>query len=142
MLRVIAVVVASALTTAAFAADPVGSVGQANGKVMVSHGDQFVEVKAGDAIMAGERLMVADGGSATVQFKDGCSLPVAGNTIVTLPAASTCAGGQAIAQSLNPSRSAAVGTGGLPPGFWTFTAVFIPTVVWAVSENENQKKSP
>jgi hypothetical protein len=68
---------------------------------MLNQGKQFVPIKPGQALNAGDRLMVMQGGSAQIRFADGCDVTVEGGSMVAVPTASTCAGG-----SLNITRLA------------------------------------
>lgn len=79
------------------------------GDVMVNHGKEFVPASVGMPLESGTRVMVAEGASAEVVFNDGCSLPVRGGTMITVPSVSTCAGGNALAQNTDPAHSGALG---------------------------------
>ena len=96
--RLILLIAVVAFAGAAFAADSVGSISNVQGSVMFSHGGQFVPADKGQALPAGDRVMVAEGGSAMFVFNDGCKMPIAGGTIVTIPETSTCAGADVASQ--------------------------------------------
>jgi hypothetical protein len=66
----------------------------ANGSVMVNQGKQFVSAQSGQALAAGDRIMVMQDGSAVVRFDDGCDVTISGGSVAVLPAVSTCAGGK------------------------------------------------
>lgn len=54
----------------AFAQEVIGTL-QVDGTVMTSTGGDFVTAASGQAVQAGTRLMVADGGSASITFQNG-----------------------------------------------------------------------
>ena len=45
-----------------------------NGKIMVSRGGDFVDAQTGEALVAGNRITVCEGATATVVYGDGCSI--------------------------------------------------------------------
>ncbi len=61
---------------------------EAKGQVLVNAGTGFV-AHAGQALKAGDRIMLGPKASARVTFADGCSLPVKAG-IVTIPQMSPC----------------------------------------------------
>jgi len=94
----LAMFLAVGLVGAACAADSVGSISNTQGSVMFSKGGQFLPADKGQALNAGDRVMVTDGGSAMFVFNDGCRMPIAGGTIVTIPDSSTCNGAEVASQ--------------------------------------------
>lgn len=90
------------LSGTAFANEPVATLGQAQGTVLVSQGDQFVTATDGQALQAGDRVLVMEGGSVQLSFSDGCALPLAAGSMLDVPALSPCAGGVASVQRVGP----------------------------------------
>lgn len=134
---------ASLVTTVAFAADPVASVTKNSGQVMVSHeGGSFQPVATNQPLVPGDRVMVGEGGSVVVTFNDGCQMSVKAGTIATVPANSTCAGADVATE--NAPNGAAGGAGRTSPNFdWaTFGWVAVPTMLYVVVENEGETASP
>jgi hypothetical protein len=86
------------------------TVTSASGGVMVNQGDAFRPAQVGQVLNTGDRVMVPAGASSSLSFDDGCVLQVQPDTLITIPANSTCAGGDAMAQRVTPSGSTAVGT--------------------------------
>ena len=80
------------------------------GTVLVNQGDEFVTATEAQPLLAGDRVMVMEGGSAEITFADGCVLPLASGSLVDVPAVSTCAGTVARVQKLGPSYAQAVGS--------------------------------
>lgn len=72
MLRVAtaAALLGAASLAPAFAQDTIGTM-QVNGTVMTSTGGEFVGAASGEAIQAGERIMVGEGSSAQITFVNG-----------------------------------------------------------------------
>lgn|SRR5690606_18232016 len=104
-------VAALALAAApAFAADvPVATLSGQQGTVLVNQGEVFVTAVEGQALNPGDRVLVMAGGEATLDFTDGCQLPLAGGSLLEVPAVSTCAGQVAQVQKVGPSYAQAVG---------------------------------
>jgi hypothetical protein len=88
---------------------PVASLSTQEGTVLVNTGDAFVTATESQALNAGDRVMVMEGGTATVVFADGCVLALESGSIVDVPASSTCAGSVASVQQIGPSYAQAVG---------------------------------
>lgn len=84
-------VAALALVAApAFAADaPVATLSGQQGTVLVNQGEVFVTAVDGQALNPGDRVLVMAGGEATLAFTDGCQLPLAGGSLLEVPAVST-----------------------------------------------------
>ena len=97
------------------AAGIVASASAVNGSVQVNKGAQFQPLLTGQALGAGDRIMALSNGSATITFADGCTLAVASETLVVVPAISTCAGGEASVQAVTPGSAQAVGTPAAEP---------------------------
>lgn len=72
------------------------------GMVLVNRGEAFVSVVEGQAVQAGDRVMLLEGASAVLAFADGCELPLGAGALLEVPALSTCAGGVASVQALGP----------------------------------------
>ena len=108
-----------AVSGVALGATGSATLSSAQGSVMLNQGKQFVPIKPGQALNAGDRLMVMQGGSAQLRFADGCDVTVEGGSMVAIPTASTCAGGTLNSTRLaneappwvNPEAPAAYGTG-------------------------------
>ena len=101
-MKALAFLLAGLLSATAAAAPSVATLGRTEGVVLVNQGKQFVSAPAGQLLVAGDRVLVLQGGQASLRFSDGCVLPVASGSLLTVPAKSTCAGGVA-----NVSRVAA-----------------------------------
>lgn len=97
--------------TAALAADPVAVLGSTQGVVMVSKDKKFVSVQTGQALKAGDRVLVMQDGGATIRFNDGCELALPESSLAVIPAVSTCVGGNAEIAQLSPETAQALGLG-------------------------------
>jgi hypothetical protein len=113
MIRFSAFVAASLLATSAFAAEPaaqsVATLSGQEGTVLVNQGEQFITAADAQALQAGDRVMVMEGGSAILVFNDGCELVLGSGSLATIPAESTCDGAVASVQQIGPSYAQAVG---------------------------------
>ena len=105
----LAVVLLALAATPAFANGPVATLAQQQGTVLVNQGEVFTTAAEGQALKAGDRVMVMEGGHATLSFADGCELPLAEGSLVEMPAASPCAGAVANVQQIGPSFAQAPG---------------------------------
>lgn len=54
------------------AAQPAATLASAKGTVLINQGKQFVSAQAGQLLTAGDRVMIMQGGSASLRFADGC----------------------------------------------------------------------
>lgn len=104
MYRRIAAVAAASLILSGQAAHAAQSarITGVTGSVLVSQNGRFVPASNGAALRAGDRI-VATGGSARVIYGDGCSVAVMARSMVTIGAASPCAGGSSgVVRAANP----------------------------------------
>ncbi|WP_146910505.1 hypothetical protein [Arenimonas daejeonensis] len=97
------------MASSAFAAESVATLSSQQGTVLVNQGEEFVTAADAQALQAGDRVMVMEGGNATITFADGCAFPLASGSLVEVPAVSTCAGAVATVQQVGPSYAQAVG---------------------------------
>ena len=109
LLLAITLALLSSTANAQAQADPVASASVVTGRVQVNQGEKFLPMRPGQQLKAGDRVMAMDDSQATISFADGCTLVVEEQTIVTVPATSTCAGGIANVQGIAPAGSSAVG---------------------------------
>ena len=105
-----AAILAGLFAAPAFAADSVATLSAQQGTVLVNQGDEFVTATESQALLAGDRVMVMEGGSAEITFADGCVLPLTSGSLVDVPEISTCAGAVANVQNIGPSYAQAVGS--------------------------------
>ena len=110
MIRLSTLAAAFLLAGSAFGADSVATLSAQSGTVLVNQGEEFTTAAEGQALQAGDRVMLMEGASATVTFADGCELPLAAGSLVEVPAISTCAGAVANVQQVGPTYAQAVGS--------------------------------
>ena len=111
MLRITAAIAATLLASSAIAAEPVATLGDQTGTVLVNQGEEFTTATENQALQAGDRVMLMEGASATLTFADGCALPLEAGSLLEVPAVSTCAGAVANVQKIGPTYAQAVGSG-------------------------------
>jgi hypothetical protein len=98
------------LTSVAFAADEgAATLSSQQGTVLVNQGEEFVTASGAQVLHAGDRVMVMEGGSAEITYADGCVLPLASGSMVSVAALSTCAGEVAKVEQIGPTYAQAVG---------------------------------
>ena len=113
MKRISVLIAASLLATSAIAADNVATISSQEGTVLVNQGEEFVTAADAQALKAGDRVMVMEGGSAQITFTDGCVLPLEAGSLVSVPAVSTCVDAKvAKVERIGPSYAQAVGATG------------------------------
>jgi len=117
------------------------------GPVLVNQGAGFVPAQEGMRLKPGDRVMVQEGGSAALTFDDECRMDVQANKLVTVPSRSTCAGGVAAIQPLEPAGGAAIGgatgaTGTGNGGVLAMMAVVAAIDVAALNEDDSETVSP
>ena len=109
MIKLSTLVAATLLAGSAFAADSVATLSAQEGTVLVNQGEEFVTAAESQALMAGDRVMVMEGASATITYADGCALPLIAGTLVELPAQSPCTGAVVSLQQVGPTVAQAPG---------------------------------
>ncbi|WP_290885939.1 hypothetical protein [Arenimonas sp.] len=102
MIRTVSVLCALSAAPA-FAADATATLSAQEGTVLVNQGDDFTTANEAQALSAGDRVLVMEGGRAELTFADGCVLPLAAGSLLDVPAVSPCAGGVAGVQRVGPS---------------------------------------
>lgn len=112
MIKLSTLVAASLLAGSAFAADSVATLSAQEGTVLVNQGEEFVTATDAQALMAGDRVMLMEGASATITFADGCAMPLVAGSLVELPAQSPCTGAVVNVQQVGPTVAQAPGNDG------------------------------
>lgn len=141
MTRIIAALALSLMASTAIAADapaPVATLTSQEGTVLVNTGEEFVTAADAQALNAGDRVMVMEGGVAVITFADGCALPLAAGSLVEVPAVSTCAGTVANVQKVGPSYAQAVGSAGHvePASTWWVFGTFAAVIAYEIAEGD------
>jgi hypothetical protein len=104
---VAALISAMALSSSSFAA----TVTPEQGIVLVNRGNGYQNVTGPTNVNPGDILVVNPGGSALLAYDDGCFVPVAVGTIVTVGAKSPCA----TQGSMTPTQATGPAPQGPPP---------------------------
>lgn len=110
MIRIATTIAATLLATSALASEPVATISAQEGTVLVNQGEEFATAAEGQALQAGDRVMLMEGAVATLTFADGCALPLEAGSLVEVPAVSTCAGAVVNVQKIGPAYAQAVGS--------------------------------
>lgn len=99
----LAVAAITAIAAPAYAQEAIGTLTVQQGTIMTSNGGEFASASSGEAVQAGERIMVGEGGSASVTFANGAvvnytapgvytvQMPVAGVPVASSGGMSTAA---------------------------------------------------
>lgn len=91
------------------AASSVATLNVSNGSVLVNQGKQFVTAQPGQILAAGDRVMVMDGGNASLKYADGCVQVLGSGSLATVENASACASGVSKIAQISPVSAQAVG---------------------------------
>ena len=127
--------VAASLFAPAQAQEVIGTLTVNQGTVMTSTGGEFASATTGEAIQAGEQIMVSEGGSASVTFNNGVvtNLTTGVHTISGIPAVGAGAG--ATAGSVGTAGGASVAaTAGVIAG----TAAAVAAANEAANDGDNE----
>lgn len=110
----VSVVVSVVLAVPALAAGPMGQLKDIDGKVYVNRGEGFVPARDITELFQGDRVMVGEGGSATVNYYlADCDVMLSASSMTTIAAKAPCKGGsQTSTQGLN-SSDGSISTGGM-----------------------------
>lgn len=92
-------------TSVAFAAQPAATLASVNGSVLVNQGKQFVSAQSGQLLALGDRVMVMEGGDASLRFADGCVKTLASGSLAVVQ--STCNAASVV--RISPVSAQAVG---------------------------------
>ncbi len=113
-----AVTLTAAVVTAAFgftdllaAESPAAELKQIKGSVLVNKGETYRTAPEGTTLQVGDRLMVMDGSSMVLVYRDGCIAEFKQNQIITVEEVSTCEGGNAASVSKSPMYAEPMGAG-------------------------------
>lgn len=71
--------------------EPIGEIMRIEGSAMISQGTRYVDALEGMALRAQDRILVLEGGSALLQFTDGCQYSVRDSELLTIGVESACA---------------------------------------------------
>jgi hypothetical protein len=143
MKRLLACVVLLALSAPAFAAT--ATLTSVAGNVLVNKGERFEPAQPGLVVQTGDRIMVPADGATTLTFDDGCVLNLQPDTLVTVPATSTCKGGDLATQRVTPGNNTAVGTRpyGEDSWFgWSAIGGIVLITAWRIAESDDDTESP
>jgi len=151
LIRHFALAVMLAMFASAAYADSVATLGDVAGDVKINQGTEFVAAKGGEALNAGDRILVMENGSASMTFSDGCKTNISGGSLVTVPPTSVCKGAQVHAQQIAPSDNGAVGgnigaAGGdystVNTVGWIWIGTAAACFIWCEAENDHNTVSP
>jgi len=88
-------------------------VARIQGTALINQGERYVSAHKGMAVKVGDRLIVTEGSSAVIKFKDGCEYTLDDAQVLTVGPTSTCAGGGVAARyPVNPNPAVAPAAGG------------------------------
>jgi len=131
------------ITAPAMQAQAVATLTRIDGGVRVNQGSEFVAAVEKQALQTNDRVMTLDNGHAVITFDDGCEIEAGPNTMITVPATSTCAGGVARTQNIAPGGTEAVGAGG-SSNWRTALLIALPVAgaVYYLTDDDDPTVSP
>ena len=143
-MKAIVFATAIALTSAASAsaAAPAAVLATSQGQVLVNQGKEFVSAAAGQALVAGDRVMLMEGASASLRFADGCVLPLTQSSLVVVQNLSSCAGGDVQIAELKTMNAQAPGSKVLPSKLGLWAVFALPAIAVIAGESSDDTVSP
>lgn len=103
-----------------------------NGSVLVSAGGEFVQATPGQVLQAGQRVLVAEGASASLTYGGGCQTPLSQPGVYTVSATCNVAGTPTGESAATGSTTAATSGPATGAGATTGTAIGTGTIVAGV----------
>jgi len=94
--------------------EPIATLTQLEGKVLVNQGEETVPAQAGMSLRSSDRVLTLDGSTALVVYKDGCGLPLEENSQLTLMSVDECTQGVAAVSEMGAFEIIALGAGAGP----------------------------
>ena len=85
-----------------------------DGVALVNTGESYVTAQADTSLVAGDRVMVMEGGSAVITYADGCAYTLDGTKVLTVSSHSPCDSGQTASQEMGKRYAQAAGAGAVP----------------------------
>ena len=136
----------AAASTASLAADTQTVLTSMQAPVMVNQGQAYIDAQDSMMLNAGDRLMVMQGGSAQIQFANGCVQNIRANEIMTVGTADSCMTAEAAGtyNQVGSTGGSGGGGGGGPQGVeWlgvgAIAAVGGYIVYKAVDDDDNDR---
>ncbi len=83
------------------------------GAASVSRGAGFTRVASGTQVSAGNKVLVSQGGSATIVFSPACEMKVSSGQVVTVPAEPPCTGASPLSDTAYVIGGLLVGGGAI-----------------------------
>lgn len=105
----LAIAISALLFAGASLAAPSATLSMTNGSVLVNQGKQFVTSQPNQVLAAGDRVMVMEGGNATVRYADGCVQALNSGSLAVIGQQSVCASGINKVDRISPVSAQAVG---------------------------------
>ncbi|MBT4521005.1 MAG: hypothetical protein HOC23_13470 [Halieaceae bacterium] len=146
------------VSSGTMAADATATLSQMGSPVMVNQGDSYDTATEGMDLKSGDQIMVMEGGSAKVQFANGCEIELNANDVYRITDSSECdealaAAGGAAAAGTGTGTGAGAGTaaaatgGGIGTGTLALAGLALGGAVAATSgggssSNNNPPASP
>lgn len=105
-------IVLAGLMAPALAQETIGTM-QVNGSVSTSTGGDFVPAASGEAIQAGERIMVGEGSSASIRFSNGAVVDYTTPGVYTVQMPATAGTTTTGSTALTPAEMGFIGFAGV-----------------------------
>lgn len=123
----------------ALAASPMGQLKDIDGKVYVNRGKGFVQAQGPTELFRGDRVMVGEKGSASINYYLAeCDVMLTASSMTTVSAKAPCKGGSGTsAEGLSASDGGGLGAGPFVVGAGLVTMGTLGVVVATGSDNNN-----
>jgi hypothetical protein len=88
--RMVSLVLLTGIAMGAKAEEPLASISQAEGKVLVSQGEDMVSAYAGMPLRVGDRVFTLEGSRVAVVYPENCVVRLEENSLLSLKSADDC----------------------------------------------------
>jgi hypothetical protein len=105
----LAIAISALLFAGVALAAPSATLSTTNGSVLVNQGKQFVTEQPNQVLASGDRVMVMEGGSASVKYADGCVQSLSSGSLAVIAQQSVCGSGNDKVAKISPVSAQAVG---------------------------------
>jgi hypothetical protein len=126
--------------------EPIATLTQLEGKVLVNQGEETVPAQAGMSLRSSDRVLTLEDATALVVYKDGCGLPLEENSQLTLMSVDECTQGVAAVDAVSEMAAfevIALGAGAGPTvGATALTAGAFAGLGYVAGQEDTEEPEP
>lgn len=120
------------------------TVSTVKGGALVLTNEGNVPAVDGLSLAEGDRLIVLEGGHATLKYADGCVHEISSNQVALLRGKSPCHGGTVETRSVGPTVAQSTGSGGTSLGWIPVVGgvIVVAAIAAGTSDDDNDGQPP